>query len=190
MPDSSLRDQIRETLRRQPTTDAVMAVVQPALAAHAAEIERLTEERDAARMVSQGRTMEQYDQEDLKRRTERAEADREWWSRALTRAIAERDRYRLVWESARRGRRSARILARELQWAIRRRGVPETCARCHAAELLADLDPPAPEPGKCPRCRGLRQVPDWSNWNQEYGEPRPKPCPDCTPDQPPPEVTG
>jgi hypothetical protein len=31
----------------------------------------------------------------------------------------------------------------------------------------------------CSRCHGSRKVPDWTNWNQEYGEPRPKPCPEC-----------
>lgn len=47
------------------------------LAAKGVEIERLTEERDAARMVSQGRTMEEYDQEDLRQRAEQAEAERD-----------------------------------------------------------------------------------------------------------------
>jgi len=32
----------------------------------------------------------------------------------------------------------------------------------------------------CPRCLGRRKVPDWQNWNTEYGEPRPKPCPECS----------
>jgi len=31
----------------------------------------------------------------------------------------------------------------------------------------------------CSRCHNSRKVPDWTNWNEEYGEPRPKPCPDC-----------
>lgn len=31
----------------------------------------------------------------------------------------------------------------------------------------------------CARCHGFRKVPDWTNWNHEYGEPRPKPCPEC-----------
>lgn len=31
----------------------------------------------------------------------------------------------------------------------------------------------------CARCHGSRKVPDWTNWNHEYGEPRPKPCPEC-----------
>lgn len=31
----------------------------------------------------------------------------------------------------------------------------------------------------CARCHNSRKVPDWGNWNEEYGEPRPKPCPDC-----------
>lgn len=31
----------------------------------------------------------------------------------------------------------------------------------------------------CTRCHGSRKVPDWTNWNHEYGEPRPKPCPEC-----------
>lgn len=31
----------------------------------------------------------------------------------------------------------------------------------------------------CSRCHGSRKVPDWTNWNEEYGEPRPKPCPEC-----------
>lgn len=41
-----------------------------------------------------------------------------------------------------------------------------------------------PQPPKCPRCKGHGVVPDWSNWNEAYGEPRPKPCPDCTPKEP------
>jgi hypothetical protein len=36
-----------------------------------------------------------------------------------------------------------------------------------------------PEPLACTRCRGSRRVPDWTDWNEHYGEPRPKPCPDC-----------
>lgn len=31
----------------------------------------------------------------------------------------------------------------------------------------------------CARCHDSRKVPDWRNWNSEYGEPRPKPCPEC-----------
>ena len=31
----------------------------------------------------------------------------------------------------------------------------------------------------CTRCRNSRKVPNWTDWNEEYGEPRPKPCPDC-----------
>ena len=31
----------------------------------------------------------------------------------------------------------------------------------------------------CTRCHNSRKVPDWGNWNEEYGEPRPKPCPVC-----------
>lgn len=31
----------------------------------------------------------------------------------------------------------------------------------------------------CTRCHDSRKVPDWTNWNEEYGEPRPKPCPEC-----------
>lgn len=40
---------------------------------------------------------------------------------------------------------------------------------------------PAQQPDKCQRCRGLGKVPDWSNWDDYHGEPKPKPCPDCTP---------
>jgi hypothetical protein len=39
---------------------------------------------------------------------------------------------------------------------------------------LAEYAPPA-----CAKCRDRSYVPDWSNWNTEYGEPRPKPCPEC-----------
>lgn len=31
----------------------------------------------------------------------------------------------------------------------------------------------------CTRCHNSRKIPDWTNWNHEYGEPRPKPCPEC-----------
>lgn len=31
----------------------------------------------------------------------------------------------------------------------------------------------------CTRCHNSRKIPDWTNWNEEYGEPRPKPCPEC-----------
>jgi hypothetical protein len=36
-----------------------------------------------------------------------------------------------------------------------------------------------PDPEPCTRCKGHGVVPDWSNWNEAYGEPHPKPCPDC-----------
>lgn len=45
------------------------------------------------------------------------------------------------------------------------------------AAMLMDLvrsRPPA-----CTTCSDRGYVPDWRNWNHEYGEPRPKPCPDC-----------
>lgn len=32
---------------------------------------------------------------------------------------------------------------------------------------------------KCQTCRGEGQVPNWQDWNEYHGEPRPKPCPDC-----------
>lgn len=31
----------------------------------------------------------------------------------------------------------------------------------------------------CTRCHNSRKIPDWTNWNEEYGEPRPKPCLEC-----------
>lgn len=31
----------------------------------------------------------------------------------------------------------------------------------------------------CTRCHNSRKIPDWTSWNAEYGEPRPKPCPAC-----------
>ena len=43
-----------------------------------------------------------------------------------------------------------------------------------------------PEPPKCPRCKGHGIVPDWTNWDSYHGEPKPKPCPDCTPKEPTP----
>lgn len=64
--------------RSSRATDAVLAVVTP-------ELERLQEERDAARLVSKGRTMEEYDRaEELERlRAELAETQR-----AVGKAIA------------------------------------------------------------------------------------------------------
>lgn len=44
----------------------------------------------------------------------------------------------------------------------------------------AVLDPAAEKP-KCGQCMGRGIVPNWQDWNHEYGEPRPKPCPDCRP---------
>lgn len=32
----------------------------------------------------------------------------------------------------------------------------------------------------CGTCKGHGYVPDWSNFNPEFGEPRPKPCPACS----------
>lgn len=32
----------------------------------------------------------------------------------------------------------------------------------------------------CGTCKGHSYVPDWSNFNPEFGEPRPKPCPTCS----------
>ncbi len=46
-----------------------------------------------------------------------------------------------------------------------------------ADRLDAILDPP--QPPSCARCKDRGYVPDWTNWNQAYGEPHPKPCPDC-----------
>ena len=40
-----------------------------------------------------------------------------------------------------------------------------------------EATPPAP---KCARCRDQRIVPDWTNWDDYHGEPKPKPCPDCS----------
>lgn len=36
-----------------------------------------------------------------------------------------------------------------------------------------------PPPPACSRCKDRGYVPDWTNWNQAYGEPHPKPCPEC-----------
>jgi hypothetical protein len=44
-------------------------------------------------------------------------------------------------------------------------------------------DPP-PTPVVCPRCKGHGKVPDWTNFDQYHGEPKPKPCPDCTSKEP------
>lgn len=38
----------------------------------------------------------------------------------------------------------------------------------------------ASAPPICGRCRDLGVVPDWTNWDHYHGEPKPKPCPDCT----------
>lgn len=48
-------------------------------------------------------------------------------------------------------------------------------------ELTVSFPPPAPQPSapRCRRCGGRRVVPDFTNPNA-YGEPSPKPCPDCT----------
>jgi hypothetical protein len=46
------------------------------------------------------------------------------------------------------------------------------------AKIFAQDEEPSP---RCPRCNGLGQIPDFTDWNREYGEPRPKPCPACTP---------
>lgn len=35
-------------------------------------------------------------------------------------------------------------------------------------------------PARCPRCKGHKVVPDWSNWDDYHGEPRPKACPKCS----------
>jgi hypothetical protein len=37
-----------------------------------------------------------------------------------------------------------------------------------------------PTPPACQRCKGRGVVPDWTNWDAYHGEPKPKPCPDCT----------
>lgn len=38
----------------------------------------------------------------------------------------------------------------------------------------------------CPTCHGLSYVPDFTNWDEYHGEPKPKPCPVCsdTPSKP------
>lgn len=57
---------------------------------------------------------------------------------------------------------------------------------CWTPERIASLrgelgmPEPAPEPAVCPRCKGHGKVPDWSNFDQYHGEPKPKPCPNCT----------
>ncbi len=41
--------------------------------------------------------------------------------------------------------------------------------------------PQPPQPSAtCGTCKGHGYVPDWSNFNPEFGEPRPKPCPTCS----------
>lgn len=45
------------------------------------------------------------------------------------------------------------------------------------SRVRAALD--GPPPPACSRCRDQKIVPDWSNWDQYHGEPKPKPCPDC-----------
>lgn len=51
-----------------------------------------------------------------------------------------------------------------------------------AGQILSLLDgpDPVPEPAVCPRCKGHGKVPDWANFDPYHGEPKPKPCPDCT----------
>ena len=33
---------------------------------------------------------------------------------------------------------------------------------------------------KCKRCRDTGRVPNWQDWDEYHGEPRPKPCLECT----------
>jgi hypothetical protein len=69
------------------------------------------------------------------------------------------------------------------------------CAHCSALDGQGTTDNPPvlypcdtikalpgrPEQETCPRCKGHGKVPDWSNWDEYHGEPKPKPCPGCTP---------
>lgn len=67
-----------------------------------------------------------------------------------------------------------------LAHAVRHSGTPAS------VEPIAGQLPPA----GCGTCHGSRQVPDWASWNAEYGEPRPKPCPDCAPAEEAPALDG
>jgi hypothetical protein len=40
------------------------------------------------------------------------------------------------------------------------------------------------EPTTCAICKGRGKVPNWQDWDAYHGEPRPKPCPGCSPDGP------
>lgn len=58
--------------------------------------------------------------------------------------------------------------------------------RDYAAEIdalkarLDLLEPPKKKEPKCKTCCDRKIVPNWQDWDDYHGEPRPKPCPDCT----------
>lgn len=66
-----------------------------------------------------------------------------------------------------------------------------TCSRCHFEVDYRDhieqfLLLPVSEPGQqpmpgCMRCLDRGVVPDFQNWDDYHGEPKPKPCPACRP---------
>lgn len=60
------------------------------------------------------------------------------------------------------------------------RRLPKYAGLVSAGELLDALSGPDPTQ-ECNRCRGLGYVPDFKNWDDYHGEPKPKPCPDCGP---------
>lgn len=35
----------------------------------------------------------------------------------------------------------------------------------------------------CERCRKTGQLPDWGRWDAAHGEPKPKRCPNCQPEE-------
>lgn len=71
---------------------------------------------------------------------------------------------------------SAAALARVQALADKIRDMPATGWITNRLDIALKL---TPDPDPCERCKGHGVVPDWSNWNEAYGEPRPKPCPEC-----------
>lgn len=47
-------------------------------------------------------------------------------------------------------------------------------------EVSEAVRSPQEPAGRCARCHGQGYVPDFTNWDDYHGEPKPKPCPDCT----------